>query len=83
MGRRAKSELTVEQARKLLSPVGDIEIANITVAATTNDVFLGRIVLGRRQSGGLTVAGQDYSLAFTVLATLKCRAQADVSSAGS
>ena len=33
------SELTLEQAQRLLAPVGDVEIVEITVAATTNDVF--------------------------------------------
>ena len=34
-----RSELTHEQAQRLLAPVGDVVIVEITVAATTNDVF--------------------------------------------
>ena len=34
-----RPELTPEQAQRLLAPVGDGAIVEITVAATTNDVF--------------------------------------------
>ena len=39
MGAEPKATLTPEQAKMLLAPLGSVSVLDVTVAATTNDVF--------------------------------------------